>query len=73
MNHQGITPSALAMKLWLHGRGHLQLGSVVDQRVDRIWIRPICGGRWSVVHTCAPISLPLQQMVVQTRAEPVGP
>ena len=50
MNPQGITPSALAMKLWLHGQGQLQIGSFVDPRVDRIWIRPICGGRWSVVH-----------------------
>ena len=50
MNPQGITPSALAMKLWLHGQGQLQIGSFVDPRVDRIWIRPICGGRRSVVH-----------------------
>jgi len=49
MNPQGITPSALAMKLWLYGQGQLQIGSFVDPRVDRIWIRPICGGRWSVV------------------------
>ena len=50
MNLQGITPSALAMRLYLTGPGRLQLGSAFDPRVDRIWIRPICGGRWSVVH-----------------------
>ena len=50
MNLQGITPSALAMRLWLHGLGRLQLGSEVDPCVDRIWLRPIRGGRWSVVH-----------------------
>jgi len=50
MNLQGITPSALAMRLYLTGPGRLQLGSAIAPRVDRIWIRPICGGRWSVVH-----------------------
>jgi len=73
LRKEGITPSALAMRLYLHGRGQLQLGSVVDPRVDRVWLRPICGGRWSIVHVCSPISLPLQQLLVQECADRVGP
>jgi hypothetical protein len=54
MNKQGITPSALAMRLYLHGPGGLQIGSQVDPRVDRVWFRPLCGGRWCVVTWCQP-------------------
>ena len=54
MNKQGITPSALAMRLYLHGPGQLQIESQVDSRVDRIWLRPLHGGRWCVVTWCQP-------------------
>lgn len=52
MNKQGITPSALALQLWMLGYGRLQIGSVVDPKVDRVWFRPLGGGRWSVVRSC---------------------
>ena len=54
MNKQGITPSALALRLYLQGPGSLQIGSQVDPQVDRVWFRPLCGGRWSVVTWCQP-------------------
>ena len=54
MNKQGITPSALALRLYLQGPGSLQIGSQVDPQVDRVWFRPLCGGRWSVVKWCQP-------------------
>jgi hypothetical protein len=63
LNKNGITPSALALKLYLHGPGRLQIGSVVDPKVDRVWFRPLCGGRWVVVHACSPVALPLPQLV----------
>ena len=43
------TPSAQAMRAWLEGPGRLQLGSAVAPQVDRVWLRAICNGRWSVV------------------------
>jgi len=54
MNRQGITPSALALRLYMHGPGQLQLGSQVDSHVDRVWLRPLHGGRWCVVTWCQP-------------------
>ena len=54
MNKQGITPSALALRLYLHGPGRLQIDSQVDSQVDRVWFRPLCGGRWCVVTWCQP-------------------
>ena len=57
MTFIGVTPSAMAMKFWFAGQGQMQFGSFVDPAVDRVWFRPICGGRWSVVHAYTARSL----------------
>ena len=46
------TPSAVAFRAYLEGRGQLQTGSWLDPRCDRVWFRPLGQGRSDVVKSC---------------------
>ena len=43
--------TAVAMRLYLQTEGRLQVGSQILEKCDRVWLRPLKGGRWSIVMT----------------------
>ena len=43
--------TAVAMRLYLENEGRLQASNQVMEKCDRVWLRPLKGGRWSVVMT----------------------